>query len=160
MEPNKDIFDHLNLGEVETPDTSYFEQLAKNVVESQQLKIIPLYKKPIIWIGTAAAIFAIMFVLNIGENSEQNVLLALNDIPTEEVFAYIDEHIEDFDTDLISEVLEEENINPVDFIEENLSAQPEIENTDLDFENINTEEILEYLQEEAIDLNDEDEILF
>ncbi|MDX2360519.1 MAG: hypothetical protein QNK23_06915 [Crocinitomicaceae bacterium] len=158
METNKNIFDHLKTNEIETPDAGYFDQLAKEVIASQKTKVIPLYKKPLAWIVSAAAVFAAVFLLNLGDAEEQDVLLALNEISTEEVYLYIEDHIEDFDTDLISEMIDEENIDPIVFIDQELNPEVETFDETLSFEDIETEDILEYLQNEAVDLDDDDEL--
>ena len=160
MKTKEDIFDHLNRKEIPTPDTNYFDQLAKDVVSTQKPKIIPLYRKPIAWIGTAAAVIALVFLLNPRANTELDVLLALNDIPTEDVFSYIDENIDEFDTDLISEILEEENIGPIEFMGEEITPAFNGESENLNLEDIDTEEILEYLENEAIDFDEDDELIF
>ena len=38
--------------------------LAENVIASQEVKVIPLYKKPIVWLSSAAAAIVILVVVN------------------------------------------------------------------------------------------------
>jgi len=161
MEEQKDIFDHLKLGEIDTPDAAYFDQLAKNVIASQEVKVIPLYKKPIVWLSSAAAAIVILVVINYSSPVEStDALLALNDVPTEDVLAYVEKHIEDFDVELLAEMVPSENIEAIQFSEpiENVPATtPTPEETKIDFDNINTEEILDYINSEEIDIYDLDE---
>jgi len=161
MEEQKDIFDHLKLGEIDTPDAAYFDQLAKNVIASQEVKVIPLYKKPIVWLSSAAAAIVILVVINYSSPVEStDALLALNDVPTEDVLAYVEKHIEDFDVELLAEMVPSENIEAIRFSEpiENVpTTTPTPEETKIDFDNINTEEILDYINSEEIDIYDLDE---
>ena len=77
MEEKKDIFDFIEKRPIETPDPSYFKDLADKVMadasassttdepEEPQAKIIPLYRRPVTWIsGVAAAASLILFCAN------------------------------------------------------------------------------------------------
>ena len=44
MKNEKDILDQLKSRKIDTPDVSYFEQMATEVIKSQGVKVIPLYK--------------------------------------------------------------------------------------------------------------------
>jgi len=156
MEEQKDIFDHLKRKEGFTPDKAYFERLAENVMASQSVKIVPLYKKPVLWMSAAAAIIAAVFIINFDSNTSapDNVLLALNDISKEEIRTYIEENIEDFDTDLIVEFVTLETIEHHTFIQ---PEEVESEDQDLVLETISLgdierEDILDYFEREEIDL--------
>jgi hypothetical protein len=161
MEEQKDLFDHLKLGKIDTPDATYFDQLAKNVIASQEVKVIPLYKKPIVWLSSAAAAIVILVVVNYSAPEEStDALLALNDIPTEDVLAYVDKHIEDFDVEMLSEMVPSENIEAIQLsepIENNPITTPKTEETKINFDNIDTEDILDYINSEEIDIYDLDE---
>jgi hypothetical protein len=160
MEEQKDIFDYLKPQKIETPEQGYFDQLAKNVIDSQMPKIVPLYKKPIFWLSSAAAVIAIVVVFNFDNSPEEsnNVLLALNDIPQQDVYAYIDENIDDFDEELLAEFIEVNTIEAVDFTPEVKSNPVEtVSDPALNFDDIDTEDILEYLRNEEIDIYDLDE---
>ena len=93
-------------------------------------------------------------------NSEkQNVLLALNEIPVNEIESYIDENIEDFDTELIAEFVDESSIDIASFsniADTNKVVSPvnkETKPTPI-LDEINKDDILKYLEEENIDLQE------
>jgi hypothetical protein len=167
MEEQNDIFDHLKVRKSPLPDDSYFESLAKNVINShQKTRVIPLYKRPVFWISAVAALFVVSFlVINFTSTStpENDPLLALNDLSSDELFNYIDENIDDFDTDLIVEVMNESTIDEITFSEsENSLTHPtnptQSTETTISFDDIDTQDILDYLNSEGIDSDDlEDE---
>ncbi len=154
-EETQDIFDHLKVREIETPDVSYFEKLAATISEEQQPKVIPMYKKPMVWMVAAAAVIAVFFLVDLGEiDQEQDVLLALYELPKEEVYSYVEGHIDDFETEMIADVIPTEDIEVVKVMEP--ASSPEIiepiTETELNFDDIEAEDILEYLDSEEIDL--------
>lgn len=179
MEKDKDIFEHLKARKTPMPDASYFSSLAQSVIESQQqttpntkeeTRVVPLFKRPIVWIGTVAAIAAVfivgMIVVNLSETSTETTdpLLALNEIPSSEVYEYIDENIEDFDTDLIAEALDEGSISSISLSDKSdeiptvEAAKKTIEN--VSFDDIDIEDIIDYLNEEGITSEDIEEDSF
>lgn len=178
MEEKNDIFDHLKPGKTPVPDASYFEALANSVIESQQenqpetkkeTKIIPLYKRPITWIGAAAAIFiAGMLIVNFNKTVEtdSDPLLALTEVSSDDVYNYIDENIEDFETDLIVEALSQSDVDEMSFTEpEKKESDSEEEETNtnttttetISFDDIDTDDILQYFNEQGFDSEDFEE---
>jgi hypothetical protein len=88
-------------------------------------------------------------------SSDGDVLLALNDIPTDDIRAYVEDNIEDFDTDLIAEFVDEKQIEdeellPIEIEEDNTIAISEPINLD----DLDENEILKYFDEEEIDIID------
>lgn len=178
MEEKNDIFDHLKPRKTPIPDASYFESMANSIIESQkkvespitkETPVIPLYKRPVVWIGAVAAIFIAGFlIVNFNNTTEINSdpLLALNDVSSGEVFEYIDENIEDFDTDLIVEALNESLVDEMNYVETVSSNPTEIITEtnaveSISFDEIDTEDILNYFNEEGIESEDfEDEDSF
>jgi hypothetical protein len=154
MEENKDIFDYLKVNKIGGPDASYFENLANSVIEKSQSNtpIIPLYRKPITWISAAAASIAILLLVNLFNQPDEpgNVLLALNDIPSNEIEAYVSENIDDFDTELIVEYIDEESLITQ---EKEDKQEIEVEKT-IDFEEITAKDILDYFDHEEIELEE------
>ena len=158
MENKKDILDHLKVNKIESPGPEYFSNLAKDVIISQkkETKIIPLYKKASFWISAAAASIIVVLVLNFkGNQSQENVLLALNDVSTESIHAYVEDNIEDFEEELIAEFVSEESIAseeilPIEMAEDvAVVVQEEIK-----LEEVQEEDILKYFEDEEIDLFD------
>ena len=159
MEEKNDIFDHLKPRKTPIPDASYFESMAKSVIESQKAPIIPLYKRPVAWISAVAAIFiAGIMIVNFSTTSDINSdpLLALNDVSSDELYAYIDENIDDFETDLIVEALNESSVDEMNFIEpepvEQIEVKAEKINPEpISFDEVDSKDILDYFNEEGID---------
>ena len=158
MKEQKDIFNYLNKKDSSTPDASYFENMADNIIakETKKTTVIPLFKKPSSWAISAAASIAILVFLNFPGSKNNNVLLSLNDISTSEIESYIDHNIADFDSDLISEFISEEK-----FEETALEELKEIEiieavESTIELDNINSDEILDYFNTEEIDIYEEE----
>jgi hypothetical protein len=153
MENPNNIFDQVKARKVNVPDTDYFSQLADSIIEQKdsKAKVIPMYKKPLVWITSAAAVIAVLIVFNYEGTSDPsiNLKLALSEISTDEIVAYMDEHVDDFDTDLIAEAVPVENIYTNSDVEE--ATMPD---AIISFETISDNEIMEYLLEEGIDLDE------
>jgi hypothetical protein len=160
------------------PDASYFEALANSVIDSQKekelatpnkTKIVPLYKRRSLWIGAAAAVFiAGILIVNFNKTVEidSDPLLALNGVSSNDVYDYIDENIEDFETDLIVEVLNESSVDDMSFVKvetaESIPEETDIATSEpISFDDIDSDDILDYFNEEGIDSEDfEDEDSF
>lgn len=168
MKDEKDIFDHLKPKGFEMPDKAYFEQLTKNVIESQQPvkpKVVPFYRKPVTWISAAAAVaIAIFITFTFSGNVEtsNDPLLALNEITQDEIIAYVDQNIDEFETESIAEIVPESSIDPSELIPEEVveettqTIEPEVVSLD----EIDQEEILEYLEVEGLDPSDLEDDFF
>ena len=158
MKEQKDIFNYLNKKDSLTPDASYFENMADNIIakETKKTKVIPLFKKPSFWVISAAASIAIFVFLNFPGSNNNNVLLSLNDISTNEIESYIDHNIADFDSDLISEFISEENFEETALEELKEIEIIEVIESTLELDNINSDEILDYFNTEEIDIYEED----
>ncbi len=153
MENPNNIFNQVKARKVNVPDADYFSQLADSIIEQKdsKAKVIPMYKKPLVWMTSAAAVIAVLIVFNYegASDSSMNLKLALSEISTDEIVAYVDEHVDDFDTDLIVEAVPVENIYANSDVEE-----ATIPDAIISFETISDNEIMEYLLEEDIDLDE------
>lgn len=159
MKENEDIFEHLKKRKIETPPKDYFEALAASVIaqESKETKVIPIGRKILYWSSAVAAILVIgFFLFNIPQQPETNILAQLDDVSTEELIAYVDENIDDFDTDQLSETLSDEEIDKLD--EEfslEMSDISYVESSEsILFDDIDEQDILDYLELEDIDLDE------
>lgn len=148
MEQKKDIFDFLKVNKTEAPASDYFENLVTNTLAAKKSKaiIIPLYKKPIVWLTAVAAVLIAVLITNAFRPSdeEQHVLVAMNDLSKSEINKYIEENIDDFDTDLISEFISFEQIED--------SNSVKTDNTPITIDELTDEDILEYFNDEGIDI--------
>jgi hypothetical protein len=164
MSEEKNILDHIKPRKVEAPDQSYFKALANEIIEkeSDSGKVIPMWRKPVIWITSAAAVSAlIIFSTQFSKpQNETDVLLALNEISNEEIFNYIDENIEEFDTELIASFVDE-NDKSISFATEpnytdstQVKKDPKTNDTNIIPESIDRDAILDYLEDQEINLDE------
>lgn len=163
MEEKNNIFEHLKQRKSAIPDDLYFEQMVKSVIASQQkAPIIPLHKRPIVWISAIAAIILVGFIVvnfTSTSTSKTDALLALNDISSKEVYQYINENIDDFDMDLIVDALNESTVDEFRFVEPDSSKIEEVKPekltpTRISFDEIDANDILDYFNQEGIDIED------
>ncbi len=159
MKKNEDIFEHLKKRKIETPSKDYFEALAESVIkqESKAPKVIPIGRKVLYWSTAAAAILVIgFFLFNLPQQPATNILAQLEDVSTEELIAYVDENIEDFDTDQLGETLSDEEIDKLnEEINIEMSDISFVESSEpISFEDIDEQDILDYLELEDIDLDE------
>ena len=104
----------------------------------------------------AAAVLVLAFVLmksfSIEPQSTSPEKTLLSEIQDEAIFAYVDEHIDEFSIEEITENLTEDDL---DVLFENQSNE-----LDFFFAEINDEEIMNYINKENLDLDEfEDELL-
>jgi hypothetical protein len=174
MEEKRDIFEYLKPVKSSVPDDSYFENLSKSVIASQtKIKVIPLYKRPVAWISAIAAILLVSLLVvnfsgtNVDEN--QDPLLALNAISSDELYAYINENIDDFDTEMIVDALDDQAIDELSSstsraLQESAahSTVPSTKDETLpvSFDDLDVDDILEYFEKEGIDPEELEEEIF
>ena len=160
MENPNNIFDQIRKRKITVPENAYFDAMADSIISQQAPKIIPLYKKPLVWISSAAAVALIAITIQLSTSAEEsmNLQTALNDIPRETILEYVTENIDDYEIDEITEVIPDQTIQDIEVFQP-ITIQSE---SNLSFENISNEEILDYLLEEGIDLEDmnESELFF
>lgn len=159
MKENEDIFEHLKKRKIETPSKDYFDALATSIIEqeSKETKVIPIGRKVLYWSTATAAILVVgFFLFNIPQQQNTNILAQLEDVSTEELIAYVDENIDDFDTDHLGETLSDDEIEKLDNeLSPEMSDISFIESTEsISFDNIDEQDILDYLELEDIDLDD------
>lgn len=161
MENNKDMFDYLKPRRSETPESSYFKQLAESVIDSQKTKVIPFYKKTIAWVSAAAACIAILVTVQLSSNNTTNdVLLSLDTCSIEEIEKYVADNIDDFDTELISEFIPVNSITPLEYTNAiEIQHEGSNESLPIEFDNINNDDILDYFESQNYDLEDIEDLL-
>lgn len=185
---DKHIIDDLQVNPIQMPSDLYFEELKKNILSEvgnnrlkqedvklpkieaspgkdeklkEQSGIISMYRHWYVW-GSAAAIlaFALLFPwnnhTNPSINSEQ---INLSSVSNEEIYQYLDENIEDLDTEAITAHLSKDVMVNSE-VTENRDEASATENTD-NFsskspllEHIKDEEILDYLNDESGELDE------
>ena len=164
MEQESNIFDHLKAKKGFTPDASYFENMAIEVIqkesntEQKEQKIVPLYKKPIFWLVATAASITLLFVLSNNLKTENDDLLAFDQITSSEALAYVDDNIDEFDAYLLSEYVSNNQLKEekIDVVVELIAPE---ETTIKDLEEVELDDILDYLEIEELDIDElEDEL--
>ena len=162
MKQEKNIFDYLKATKKTTPDTSYFENMAKDILAKEKnvapKKIVPLYKNPVFWLVATAASVVLLVILSQKFTTDKDTTIALEDVSSTEVLAYVEDNIDEFDAYLIAEYvsiddLQEEKIDVI-VEEESTEAIEELEEVEID-------DILYYLEYEELDIDEiEDELYF
>lgn len=172
METNKrHIIDELKRQQTELPDDAFFDRIKADVLKrvaeessAPVIKVIPIYRR--MWlVGSVAAGLALLLALPFVFREEQpqpsqQAKVTWEDVSRDELLAYIDDNIADFDEDLLVQHLDSiphwKTTTSVTYYAGRVgkNAAPKKEEKNL-FENIEKEDILEYLDEEAIDLEDD-----
>ena len=158
MKSKKDLLDHLKPVKIDAPDSEFFETLASQVVKEH-----PIVKRKgknnlrIMRMALAAAAVIVMaFVLmksfSIEPQSTSPEKTLLLEIQDDDIYAYVEEHIDEFSIEEITETLTEDDL---DVLFENQSNE-----LDFFFAEISDEEIINYIDKENLDLDEfEDELL-
>lgn len=154
MENPNNIFDQVNPRKIDVPEGDYFKQMASSIIANQKAtpKVVPLYKKPVLWITSVAATIALIIVFNMNASNEKtfNIQLAFSEVSTNEIISYVDENIDEFELSEITVAIPESKLNEM---EKSQTVSSENENN-LSFENISDEEIIEYLLDEDVELDE------
>jgi len=160
MENPNNIFDQVQTRKVNVPERTYFEGMADSIISQHASKVVPLYKKPLVWISSAAAVAIIAITIQLSTSTEErlNLQTALNDIPNETILAYVTENIDDYEMDEITAVIPETTIQEIEVFQP-ITIESK---SNLSFDHISNEDIMDYLLEEGIDLEEmnESEIFF
>lgn len=158
MHKKKDILDYIKPVKIETPDQAFFDQLAKKVIrENPKAKNEKRLGAKLIKMSlAAAAVLLIGIVLFKDFEKQQKPQQAqrafLSEINDEEIYAYVDAHIDDFSIDEIAASLSKDALAI-----EYTNSDNELE---FYFADITEQEIIEYINREDIDLDElEDELL-
>lgn len=163
---NKHIIDDLQVAPIQLPSDSYFEELKKNILneirvdslKKEEPRIIPMYRRWYVW-GSAAAIlaFAILLSWNSTNSPKESGAINLSSISNEEIYDYLNENIEDLDTETIAVHLSSDAITQ----KENRAAQNDVAGTRADFsskstllDHVEDQEILDYLKDESGELDE------
>lgn len=154
MEAPQNLFDFIKPRSIQTPEDSYFSDLALQIATQEEKRRIPLYKKSYFVLSSlAASIIATIFIASLfSDDSTSGYQFPEPD--KREILAYINENIEDFDLDLIVEAMPDTLLT--------VSPQERILNDDVASETIilpeiEKHEIEEYLKQYNVDPEDPDE---
>lgn len=161
------IIDELKKGTTPVPGDEYFAQLKQDIFDRLEptVNIIPFYKKPWFISAVAASIALIVSVTYFFDGSEtQKPTVATvdwNSVSRDEILAYIDDNIADFETETIAQHLDSipnwTLAQPVigKITRTNSTKSKKEEKYDDLFKDIDKQDILKYLEEEEIELDEE-----
>jgi hypothetical protein len=88
--------------------------------------------------------------------TEVNLIAALDELSDEEVIRYVENHLHEFDTELIVSVLPDENVESVELYapEAQTPVSNEPQPTEVDFNSLEEDDILEYLESMGLERTD------
>jgi hypothetical protein len=163
MEPINELSDQLQKSKRPELPSNYFDELTSSMMEHAKqypkAKKIALYRKPLFWIGSSAA----SLLLIIGINSIWNTTteLSFDTLNQEEVLAYVEENIDDFDEELFIEVMNETLVesDTTKKVKSKTSATNSKSKETVSFETLTSEEILEYLNENELSIEELEETI-
>lgn len=171
METNNNILKQIKIKSQPKVDQAYFDQLKDKMLRevAQQPKAKVFYLKPIFWLSTAAASLLILFGIQFF-NTEQEPQVSLSSLSKEELSAYVEEHIDEYEESTLGDFNQEkqravfkEKINPK---EENPVSNVEV-STQKDFigskqllQEISNEDLYLYLMSDEFDLDELDDLQF
>lgn len=174
METNKrHIIDELKKNQSPLPEDAFFDKIKSDILQRIETetaipaaKVIPLYRRMWFVASIAAGVALLLSIPVLFRNEQpqqtQQAEVTWDDVSREEMLAYIDENIDDFDEELLAQHLDSiphtKAAVSITHASGNIlkKAKQKAEKKEKNlFENIDKEDILEYLEEEAIDLDDE-----
>ena len=167
METNKNIVDFMKPRERESISDDYLNGLVSNVMfsvnEKESKKIVPFYKKAIVWFSSAAAVVLIIVSIK-SFNQSATISSDFNAVSKSELLAYINENIEDFDPEFLVKHVpveyEQGSLDEVVLEIGNGVSEPSTKEAvvhpslDKEFDKINKEDVLDYLKEEGLNYED------
>jgi len=168
---NKHIIDDLKVTPIQMPSDSYFEELKKSILneigndvpsatgmKKDTPRIIPMYRRWYVW-GSAAAIlaFAILLPWSTTNSPKESEGINLSSVSNEEIYDYLNENIEDLDTETIAVHLSSDAITQ----KGNQEAENDVAGTRGNFsskstllDHVEDQEILDYLKDESGELDE------
>jgi len=163
METKPDIFEYLKKREIETPNPEYFESIALKILAEQAtpLKQVSPVKRIVLWSASIAATAMLIFLLIPSNPPVEKVNLAfeLNALSEVDVLSYVHDHLDEFDTEMLVAAVPVENIEAISLVPEIESPEfTVISDAPINFDALDTKDILEYLENEGLDVYDLDEI--
>lgn len=163
MEPINEFSDQLQKSKRPELPSDYFDELTSKMMghakQHPKAKKISLFRKPLFWIGSVAA----SLLLILGINSVWNTTneLSFNTLNQDEVLAYVEENIDDFDEELFIEVMNEtlEESDTTKKVKSNVTPASIKSKEPVSFETLTSEEILEYLNENELSIEELEETI-
>lgn len=158
----KHIVDELEVKNVPLPEETYFLQLKERILqelpEHKAVKIVPLYKRWYFWSGAAATVLVLLTVFKLNyKTPTSSDSIDFSSLSNEEVYQYLHENIEEVEEhELAQHVSIAANWTDTT-AREIITVKPRKKSTESSeqlFENIERDEILEYLKNEEISVDE------
>ena len=100
MKENKDILKNIHPKKRVEIDDSYFDNLTSNIIVNSGIshpKIVqPVFKRKVFWVASVAAVFIVILITRSIDYKASNDL-SFRSVSKPELFAYVDNNIEDFE---------------------------------------------------------------
>lgn len=159
------IIDELKKGTTPVPADDYFAQLKQGIFDQLEptVKMVPLYRKPWFITTVAASIALIVWISFLFDGNETPkpavAKVDWNSVSRDEILAYVDENIDDFEAETIAQQLD----SIPDWTATSLEAEKTTyrpvksakeEKYDDLFKDIDKQDILKYLEEEDFELDE------
>ncbi|MDH4474359.1 MAG: hypothetical protein QE487_17265 [Fluviicola sp.] len=160
------IIDELKKGTTPVPADNYFAQLKQGIFDRLEptVKMVPLYRKP--WFITTVAasitlIVSVTFLFDGNETPKPAVAeVDWNSVSRDEILAYIDDNIDEFEAETIAQHLDSipnwtvTSVGVEEITYRAVKSKKEEKYDEL-FKDIDKQDILKYLEEEEIELDEE-----
>lgn len=158
------IIDELKVNHASLPSDDFFADFKNTVLEKinaeKTMLIVPLYKRWYSWTAVAAAI-AIICTLTWNSETVSHETpkekVDFSSLNREDVLQYMEENIDDFETEMLAEQMDSIpswNIRKEKYSGNITKNGTKDKSNDL-FNDLNKEDILKYLEEESMDLDEE-----
>jgi hypothetical protein len=163
MEPINELSDQLQKSKRPELPSNYFDELTSNMMghakQHPKAKKIAITRKPLFWIGSIAA--SLLLILGINSIWNASNELSFNNLNQEEVLAYVQENIDDFDEELLIEAMNETNMesDTTKKVKSNATSAGSNSKEPISFETLSSEEILEYLNENELSVEELEETI-
>lgn len=163
METEKDIFDRFKKAKRPELDSNYFASLSDRVLAQKEEKQpvkgkqISLFRKGFYALSAVAALAVLFFgIRSFYGTSIADEALTIEKLSDQEILAYVEQHIDDVDLVLLlPDVIEKEGVE-VAPDEIPLDLKPVEQNSTMN--SVTKEEIMNYLQNQELDLDDIEEV--
>lgn len=159
MQNQKDILEQIRVKKLETLSSDFLTEMAKEIHRTELKKVVPIYRKPLFYMLTSAAacaIFIIVSVLTSEQKQEISLTAEFQEISSAELLAYVDANLEDFEEELLGEFVENLDLNETYSAPETTAPIAESQVSTPILDEIQKEDILDYLQDEGYDVYDDD----
>ncbi len=164
METKKDPFEHIKTSERQGPGADYFENLKSDLLseisKEPKAPVRKLVHRPYFWVVSTAASVILLFAIRAILNEPLEASISFSGLSNDEILAYVDQNIDDFDEEMIAEVYDamfmERYNTEGDTTKKRTISVKEVPtsinqpSTPVTFETLSEEDILNYLNSQEL----------